>query len=46
MMYRLSECSIQGGELAVMRNAHIARRVLEIGKSLGGALPVPVSLSA
>lgn len=44
MMYRLSEFSIQAGELAFMRHAHIARRVLEIGKSLalGGALPVPL----
>jgi hypothetical protein len=46
MMHRLSEFSIQSGELAFMRHAHIARRVLEIGKwlALGGSLPVPVSL--
>ena len=46
MVYRSSEFSIQGDELAFMQHAHIARRVLEIGKwlALGGALPVPVSL--
>ena len=46
MMYRLSEFSIQGDELAFMQHAHIARRVLEVGKwlALGRALPVPVSL--
>lgn len=42
MMYRLSEFSIQGGELAFMQHAHIARRVLEIGKwlALGEAVPL------
>jgi alpha/beta hydrolase fold len=46
MMYRLPEFSIQGDELAFMQHAHVARRVLEVGKwlALGGALPVPVSL--
>ena len=46
MMYRLPEFSIQGDQLAFMQHAHIARRVLEIGKwlALGHALPVPVSL--
>ncbi|MGE5271868.1 MAG: hypothetical protein ACM3JG_19580, partial [Thiohalocapsa sp.] len=46
MMYRLPQFSIQGDELAFMQHAHIARRVLEVGKwlALGRALPVPVSL--
>ena len=46
MMYRLPEFAIQGDQLAFMQHAHIARRVLEIGKwlVLGHALPVPVSL--
>ena len=46
MMYRLPEFSIQGDELAFMQHAHVARRVLEVGKwlALGRVLPVPVSL--
>ena len=46
MMYRLPEFSIQGDQLAFMQHAHVARRVLEVGKwlALGRALPVPVSL--
>src|SRR5947199_1074318 len=46
MMYRLSEFSIEGDELAFMQHAHVARRVLEVGKwlALARALPVPVSL--
>jgi hypothetical protein len=32
MMYRLPEFSIQGDQLAFMQHAHVARRVLEIGK--------------
>jgi len=46
MMYRLPEFSIQGDELVFMQHAHIARRVLEVGKwlALGRSLPVPVSL--
>lgn len=46
MMYRLPEFRIEGEQLAFMQHAHIARRVLEIGKwlSLGNALPVPVTL--
>src|SRR5258708_2641050 len=46
MMYRLPEFSIQGDELAFMQHAHVARRVLEVGKwlALGRTLPVPVSL--
>ncbi len=46
MMYRLPEFAIQGDQLAFMQHAHIARRILEIGKwlVLGRPLPVPVSL--
>jgi len=46
MMYRLPEFSIQGDELVFMQHAHVARRVLEVGKwlALGRSLPVPVSL--
>jgi pimeloyl-ACP methyl ester carboxylesterase len=47
MHYRVPEFAIQGDQLAFMQHAHIARRVLEIGKwlALGLALPVPVSLA-
>jgi pimeloyl-ACP methyl ester carboxylesterase len=46
MMYRLPEFSIGGEQLAFMQFAHVARRVLEIGKwlALGEVPPVPVSL--
>ena len=46
MMYRLADFSVLGSQLAFMQHAHVARRVLEIGKWLvmGRALPVPVSL--
>jgi len=46
MMYRLPEFAIQGDELAFMQHAHVARRVLEVGKwlALGRTPPVPVSL--
>jgi hypothetical protein len=46
MMYRLPEFSIQGDQLAFMQHAHVARRVLEVGKwlALARELPVPVSL--
>src|SRR5262249_44053069 len=46
MMYRLPEFSIQGDELVFMQHAHVARRVLEVGKwlALGRGLPVPGSL--
>jgi pimeloyl-ACP methyl ester carboxylesterase len=46
MMYRVPEFSIDGDRLCFMQHAHIARRVLEIGKwlALGHAAPVPVSL--
>jgi pimeloyl-ACP methyl ester carboxylesterase len=47
MHYRVPAFAIQGDTLAFMQHAHIARRVLEIGKwlSLGNVLPVPVSLA-
>jgi len=47
MHYRVPSFSISGDQLAFMQHAHIARRVLEVGKwlALGQALPVPVSLA-
>ncbi len=47
MMYRQADFRIEGDQLTFMQHAHIARRVLEIGKwlVLGNALPVPVSLN-
>lgn len=47
MHYRVPEFSIRGDQLAFMQHAHVARRVLEIGKwlALGNTGPVPVSLS-
>jgi pimeloyl-ACP methyl ester carboxylesterase len=47
MHYRVPEFCIQGDQLAFMQHAHIARRVLEIGKwlALGHTLPVPVTLA-
>jgi pimeloyl-ACP methyl ester carboxylesterase len=47
MHYRVPEFAIQGDTLAFMQHAHIARRVLEIGKwlALGNTPPVPVSLA-
>jgi pimeloyl-ACP methyl ester carboxylesterase len=47
MHYRVPEFTIQGDQLAFMQHAHVARRVLEIGKwlALGNAPPVPVSLA-
>ncbi len=46
MMYRVPEFSIGGDLLCFMQHAHIARRVLEVGKwlALGNAAPAPVSL--
>src|SRR5690348_12408498 len=43
MHYRVPEFAIQGDTLAFMQYAHIARRVLEIGKwlALGNTPPVP-----
>jgi pimeloyl-ACP methyl ester carboxylesterase len=48
MHYRVPEFAIQGDMLAFMQHAHVARRVLEIGKWLAlgnAALPVPVTLA-
>ncbi|MEA2731796.1 MAG: hypothetical protein QOF70_6271, partial [Acetobacteraceae bacterium] len=47
MHYRIPEFTIQGEQLVFMQHAHVARRVLEIGKwlALGNAPPVPVSLA-
>ena len=47
MHYRIPEFAIHGEQLVFMQHAHIARRVLEIGKwlALGNASPVPVSLA-
>ncbi|WP_428536628.1 alpha/beta fold hydrolase [Rhodopila sp.] len=47
MHYRVPEFTIQGNQLAFVQHAHIARRVLEIGKwlALGNQPPVPVNLA-
>lgn len=47
MHYRVPEFTIDGDQLLFMQHAHVARRVLEVGKwlALGNALPVPVSLA-
>ncbi|HEY8288548.1 MAG TPA: hypothetical protein VIG49_04705, partial [Acetobacteraceae bacterium] len=47
MHYRVPDFAIRGDTLCFMQHAHVARRVLEIGKwlALGRALPVPVSLA-
>jgi pimeloyl-ACP methyl ester carboxylesterase len=47
MLYRVPEFRIEGESLAFMQHAHLARRVLEIGKwlALGNAAPAPVSLA-
>ena len=47
MHYRVPEFSIQGDQLVFMQHAHIARRVLEIGKwqALGNKGSVPTSLA-
>jgi pimeloyl-ACP methyl ester carboxylesterase len=47
MHYRIPEFAIQGDQLGFMQHAHVARRVLEIGKwlVLGKDLPVPVTLA-
>ena len=46
-MYRVPEFAIQGDTLAFMQHAHLARRVLEIGKwlALGHAAPAPATLA-
>jgi pimeloyl-ACP methyl ester carboxylesterase len=47
MHYRIPEFTIQGDQLVLMQHAHVARRVLEIGKwlALGNQPPIPVSLT-
>jgi pimeloyl-ACP methyl ester carboxylesterase len=47
MHYRVPEFAIQGDQLVFMQHAHVARRVVEIGKwlSLGHTAPVPLSLA-
>ncbi|HET8997927.1 MAG TPA: alpha/beta hydrolase [Acetobacteraceae bacterium] len=47
MLYRVPEFAIEGDQLRFMQHAHIARRVLDIGKwlSLGRTPPVPVWLN-
>ena len=47
MMYRVPEFRIEGETVAFMQHAHLARRVLDIGKwlALGNAAPAPVSLA-
>ncbi|WP_428483370.1 alpha/beta fold hydrolase [Rhodopila sp.] len=47
MHYRVPEFSIRGDQLVFMQHAHVARRVLEVGKwlALGNRAPVPVSLA-
>jgi pimeloyl-ACP methyl ester carboxylesterase len=46
MLYRVPEFAIDGDALCFMQHAHVARRVLEIGKwlALGNVGPVPLSL--
>jgi hypothetical protein len=47
MHYRVPDFAIQGDPLVFMQHAHIARRVLEIGKwlALGNGLPVLAALA-
>jgi pimeloyl-ACP methyl ester carboxylesterase len=47
MLYRVPNFHIEGETLAFMQHAHLARRVLEIGKwlALGHTAPAPVSLA-
>jgi pimeloyl-ACP methyl ester carboxylesterase len=47
MLYRVPEFQILGETVAFMQHAHLARRVLEIGKwlALGNTAPAPVSLA-
>ena len=47
MMYRVPEFQIKGETLAFMQHAHLARRVLDIGKwlALGHTAPAPVWLA-
>ena len=48
MTDRVPEFTVRGDQLAFMQHAHVARRVLEIGKwlALGNQPPVPVSLAS
>jgi pimeloyl-ACP methyl ester carboxylesterase len=47
MMYRVPEFQIKGDMLSFMQHAHLARRVLEVGKwlAIGNAAPAPVILA-
>jgi pimeloyl-ACP methyl ester carboxylesterase len=47
MLYRVPEFQIKGEMVAFMQHAHLARRVLEIGKwlALGNSSPAPTSLA-
>ena len=47
MLYRVPEFRVDGDQLTFMQHAHVARRVLEIGKwlALGNAAPAPVTLN-
>jgi pimeloyl-ACP methyl ester carboxylesterase len=47
MHYRVPDFAIQGDQLAFMQHAHVARRILEIGKwlALGNTLPTPITLA-
>ena len=47
MLYRVPEFQIKGETVAFMQHAHLARRVLDIGKwlALGHAAPAPVTLA-
>jgi pimeloyl-ACP methyl ester carboxylesterase len=47
MLYRVPELTRDGDELAFMRHAHVARRVLEVGKwlALGNTAPAPATLN-
>jgi pimeloyl-ACP methyl ester carboxylesterase len=47
MMYRVPEFQIGGETVAFMQHAHLARRVLEVGKylAMGNAGPAPVNLA-
>jgi len=46
LVYRVPEFQIQGDQLTFMQHAHVARRVLEVGKwlVLGNAAPAPNTL--
>lgn len=46
MIYRVPEFSVSGDQILFMRHAHVARRVLEVGKwlALGHTAPAPATL--